>query len=611
MKLAIVAALCVPLGAGGLLPAAAPWVRVETANFVVYGDAGETRVRDVAQEFERFREALGRVIPGAGATAAVPTVVVLFGSERAFEPYRPRYNGKAVALGGYVLSSDDMNVVALVDGDRDEALRRIFHEYVHLAIGNVFQGLPLWLNEGLAEFYSTFRMESNGRRALVGGLIPAHLQLLTRRKLLSIDDLLAVDSDSPDYNEGERRSMFYAQSWALVHMLASGVANRASDLGRYASLTAAGTPSREAWRQVFGDENIVRSLDRYVGQDVMKGAVYQFSTDIPRVAADVSGVTEGDAQAALADLLRRVATDDETTAAFERAIALQPASARARALYGLHAIDTERFERGLQLLLAAADSSDWLVQYHVATGLTRLAVAKAEPDADLAAAARRALARVRTTRPDLPNALMMAARIGAWSDGEDGDALADIRRARALAPGRPDYALVESHLLTRRGEFIAARQLIAPLTGLRFPENVRTAANRLIAEIAALERAMDDYIAGLERRRPVIPANDRSAAPASSGMAPLARKVGAGERRVEGLLEQLHCSGDRITVDVRAGDRVERFASPAAGVEVFSYRADLAGALPCGPRNPPDHVYITVHGEGPALRIVAIEFLEK
>ena len=60
-----------------------------------------------------------------------------------------------------------------------------------------------------------------------------------------------------------------------------------------------------------------------------------------------------------------------------------------------------------------------------------------------------------------------------------------------------------------------------------------------------------------------------------------------------------------------AGDRVERFASPAAGVEVFSYRADLAGALPCGPRNPPDRVYITVHGEGPALRIVAIEFLEK
>ena len=209
MKPAIAAALAVILaGAGRQLDAAGPWVRVETPNFVVFGDAGAGRVRDVAQEFERFREALGRVIPGTGTTAAVPTVVVLFSSERAFEPYRPKFNGKPVALDGYCLSSDDMNIVALVDGERSEALRRIFHEYVHLAIRNVLPGLPLWLNEGLAEFYSTFTVQDNGRRALVGGLIPAHLHLLAHRKLLPIEELLAVEEESSDYNEGDRRSIF-------------------------------------------------------------------------------------------------------------------------------------------------------------------------------------------------------------------------------------------------------------------------------------------------------------------------------------------------------------------------------------------------------------------
>jgi tetratricopeptide (TPR) repeat protein len=602
----VVVSVLTAFGAG--TPPTAAWVRVETANFVVYGEAGEGRVREVAQEFERFREALARVIPGTATTAAVPTVVVLFNSDRAFEPYRPKYNGKPITLGGYFLSSDDMNIVALVDGDRDEALRRIFHEYVHLAIANVLHGLPLWLNEGLAEFYSTFKVQDNGRRALVGGLIPAHLQLLNQRRLLSLDELLTVEEDSPDYNEGERRSLFYAQSWALVHMLASGVSNRSGDLARYARLTSGGTSSRDAWRQVFGDENIMRSLDRYVGQSVMKGAAYRFETGTSRIAADVSEVTAGDAQAALADLLRRVASADEATAAFERAVAQQPVSARARALYGLHAIDNDRYEQGRQLLLAAVDSPDWLVQYHVATGLTRLALETSEPDAELAAAAKRALARVRSARPDLPHALMLSARIDGWSNGADAEALASIRRARTLAPGRADYALVESYILTRRGEYIAARELLAPLTGPTFSDSIRRAATRLVAEIGSLEQAMGDYLAGLEGRK--SSGATTSTSTDTPRLTTTFRKPGEGERRVEGMLERIDCSAGGIVLEVRSGDRVDRYASPAAGIEFISYRQELAGAITCGARTPPDRIYVTLRGEGSNGRIVAVEFLK-
>src|SRR3954470_12439596 len=85
---------------------ATDWVRVETPNFIVYGETGERRVRDVATEFERFREALARVVPGASRPAAVPTVVVVFGSQKSFEPYRPRHNGKPVTVGGYFFASE-------------------------------------------------------------------------------------------------------------------------------------------------------------------------------------------------------------------------------------------------------------------------------------------------------------------------------------------------------------------------------------------------------------------------------------------------------------------------------------------------------------------------
>jgi len=131
-------------------------------------------------------------------------------------------------------------------------------------------------------------------------VIPSHLDLLTHRRHLPIPELLAVERNSSSYNEGERQSLFYAQSWALVHMLVSGTPNRAALLARYSRLVSDGTPSLDAWQLVFKDQNITRELERYVGQDVMKGLLYRFNENIPQVKSYSSKVSEGDAQAVLA-----------------------------------------------------------------------------------------------------------------------------------------------------------------------------------------------------------------------------------------------------------------------------------------------------------------------
>ncbi len=197
-------------------------------------------------------------------------------------------------------------------------------------------------------------MDEGGRRAVVGRLIPSHLQLLNERRHLSIAELLAVETSSASYNEGERQSLFYAQSWALVHMLVSGAPNRASLLAKYGRLVADGTPSLDAWQQVFADQNISRELERYVSQEVMKGVAFRFDQNIPQVRSYSSKVSAGDAEALLGDLLRRAATAQEAAARFDKAIALQPPSARARALYGLLLVDSDQPARALPLLLEAS-----------------------------------------------------------------------------------------------------------------------------------------------------------------------------------------------------------------------------------------------------------------
>ena len=91
------------------------------------------------------------------------------------------------------------------------------HEYTHLMIHQSGMEIPPWLNEGLAELYSS--LEPSGEKILVGQLIPARLHVLRSEPWIPLATLVAVDHSSPYYNEKSRAGMFYAESWALVHML--------------------------------------------------------------------------------------------------------------------------------------------------------------------------------------------------------------------------------------------------------------------------------------------------------------------------------------------------------------------------------------------------------
>ena len=372
-------------------------------------------------------------------------------------------------------------------------------------------------------------------------------------------------------------------------------------------------PSLDAWQQVFKDENVTRQLESYVQQEVMNAAIYRFNQKIPAVKSYSSVVSEGDVQAVLGDLLRRVAETPETTARFEKAIALQPPSARARALFGLLLLEGEANARARALLLeAATDTTDWLVQYHVATGLTRIATDADEHDPIVTATARAALERVLSARPDLAHAHALGARLDAEEDDDVPRSLDAIRRARRVSPGRPDYMLLEAFILMRRGEYTAARQLLSPLTTPKYSAQVRENASDVMNQVARLEREAIAYRAALEGQKG-IPGPEPAAG--QGRMVPLYRKVEPGERRAQGLLERIDCTAKGIALDVSVEDRIERFAAPSLiGVAFISHREDLRGDIECGPRTPPDRVYVTWREDGSsggAKRVVAVEFLPK
>ena len=61
-----------------------------------------------------------------------------------------------------------------------------------LLVSHNMQDPPVWFNEGLAEYYSSFDIEED-RKAHLGDPIPYHLETLREEKLLPLRALFAVD----------------------------------------------------------------------------------------------------------------------------------------------------------------------------------------------------------------------------------------------------------------------------------------------------------------------------------------------------------------------------------------------------------------------------------
>jgi len=302
MRPAHVRALAFLVALAAAAPAAAQWRRLDSPNLVVIGEASERRLRDVAVELEGFRETLSRVLGERVTATAVPTVVVVFPSDTAMAPFRPKYNGKPVDVAGLFVPGRDLNYIALIDDGRPERLRTIFHEYTHLLISHPDQPLPLWLNEGLAEYYSTFELQPDGRGALIGTVIDDHLATLNHTVLIRLEDLVKIDSGTPLYNEGTRRGVFYAQSWALTHLILLGQPPRLRELNAYLDNLSSGQEPWPAWQAAFGALDMKKGIEDYVRQRLVQAQRPAFSDAIGKVETRTVSLKPAEVQSYLADL---------------------------------------------------------------------------------------------------------------------------------------------------------------------------------------------------------------------------------------------------------------------------------------------------------------------
>ena len=604
------------------------WTSVRTRNFLVVGNASEMEMREVATRLEQFRLSLARLFIVNNFASPLPTTVILFKNDRSYEPFKPLYRGRPAEVAGFFQPGRDTNYITLSAERLGETpYRTIFHEYVHLMIDSNLRGVPAWFNEGVAEYYSAFEVTDGGRRATLGRTIESHVQLIKRSpSLLPLRTLLAVDHSSPYYNESDKKGMFYAESWALVHyLIQANEGVRLPELMRYVNLLGAGTPFEDAFRQAFHTdvESMQRELEAYVRRFNAPLKVVPFDKGL-EFDKEVKSAPLTDAQAHyyLGDLLRHMDRFEEAEARLRQALALDPDLGLADASLGMLRVEQGRFREARAALerAVAADPQNYLVHYYYAFALSREGMDGEHSISGYAPeAARRMQVELRKAielAPGFPESYHLLAFVQLALNERLDEAVALAQRALTLSPGRYEFVNVLAQIYLRQEDYKSARLTLEPF--------IRTSADRQIREQA---QAMLKLVATLEesaRRKPSVEHNLKNTETASANVAEsdmtirpirsVLRKRFEGER-VRGLLTDVECMETGVLLSVTVGELTLKLHNNSLRRIIFlTYVPEIKGHLTCGTRTPANPAIITyrpLHNAdaGSDGEAVAIEFI--
>jgi tetratricopeptide (TPR) repeat protein len=344
-------------GAFSSFAAKESWLQLESPHFLVLSNAGEKASVKTARQFEQFHAALARLLQISRESAISPVRVILFDSSASFFPYQPRYRNKTKETGGYFLHRPDGNYIVITRESRGrDPLGVIYHEYVHCYLHNRVAYLPLWFSEGLAEYFSTFKIFEAKGTEIIGQPLARHLQRLRGSALIPLRTLLTVDRASPVYNESDKVGMFYAESWLLVHYLMLGEEGRyRPKLIRFLRNLESEIPVEENFKREFGVDfaKMEKAVSFYANRFLFPSETAQNREkgEIQDVAARPVPLAE--LQGMLGDLFYQINRLEAAEKSLLSSLALDPNLALSRICLAQLRIRQNRLEEALDLLEAA------------------------------------------------------------------------------------------------------------------------------------------------------------------------------------------------------------------------------------------------------------------
>lgn len=562
-------------------------------NFELYTNAGEREARQTLETFEQVRDFFMRV-KSANTTTRLPVTIVGFRSLKDYKAYTPLGNSAAY------YTNDTQRDYIVMGSMGSENTPLAIHEYMHLLVKHSGLKLPPWLNEGFAELYSTLQPQSG--QTLLGALPPGRVRSLQDGKWIPLAQLLGVGQDSPEYNEKDRMGMFYAESWALVHMLALSKEYRENFPKLMLLMTQTGD-SAEALRGAYGKsvEELEKELKRYLRSPTLTGVLFKARFEKVKIER---GRPAGELETALvlAKLTSFAGRNEEAARDLRRLLESHKDNAEVEEALGYLAWRSGQVERARGYLEAAIEhgAANWKTHYDYSL-LTQNDVARGEKRSA-------ALRKVLEANPEHVDARLMLG-YELYRQKSYGRALVELQKVRKVEPDKAaQLLLVEAYCALQLKMEDQARKYAAEAKKYaRTPDQGRNA---------------EQLLTWLERKESAPPALAARVAESEDEPGPSLRRViradttmGTGLRMeplsVKGKLVKMDCLDPMARLHVASGESRQQFLIRDPGMVVVRSATGGVVEMICGDQNKDVLVeYAPVRDEklGTVGEVVALEF---
>jgi hypothetical protein len=513
----LLAALCL-FGAASS-PAAAEWLRAESRNFVVYSEAGESRLRQQVVLLEDYAAVLRR-LSGIADDAPAGGKLRIYIVRGRDELLQVRSIDRHVA--GFYTATPS-GIAAFVDssagGDLAGANEILFHEYSHHFMMQFYDSaFPPWFIEGFAEYLSTARFTD--RHVELGRPSAMRAAWLTNRLEWVPMEQILFPRTAASRVEPAR---FYAQSWLLTHYLV-GDAERYPQFLRYLEALGRHEDPRQAFAASFGIDaaEMHRRLVRYAAGSIYfrrmdRASIAQTpqiaitrlpeSADRLLLAQAAMQIGQQPSPAQLARIRREAARLGDPLA--KRVLA------EAEALHGDRAIA----ERLLGELLATSPND---VELLYLRGMVHIVAARdAEAEARTAQFRRARVWFSRAHRLDQNHYLTLYRYAQSFSDDPEfasENNLNVLLLAHHLAPQVAEIRMNAAALLLMRREYAQAEALLMPLASTAHSGELADAARTMLERARRRDNAgvgaAFDQEAGDDAEQPPTPQPEAPQRPA-------------------------------------------------------------------------------------------------
>jgi len=472
--------------------AAAPdqWVQVGSPHFAVYTNAGEKQGRHILDQFERMRWVFRTLFPSVNVDPSTPIQVFACRNAKTFESLEPpAYLAKGqIKLGGLFLKSQDTNyiLVRLDSGEEEHPYATIYHEYTHMQFSAAQEWMPVWLNEGLAQFFEN--TDIHNKDVVLGQPNGNAILFLRQNSLIPLPVLFKVDASSPYYHEENKGSIFYAESWALTHMIQVGDSgNHTHRLHDYFVRLSNHEDPVTAATEVFGDlKKFQNSLQDYINA----GGYNQFVMHSAAAPIDESSyalrvLTPSEADAARADVLVAVGRLQDARILLDAVLKEDPNNGKAYEVMGELAYRQHDMVEALKWYSQAVklDPKSYLANFYYAQ--TAMLHSSDDP-AQIEASLRQA---IQLNPSFAPAYNQLSTFFGMHREHLD-EAQTLITQAIKLDPAQLAYRMNAVNILVARGNFDGAQKVLATCLKLaRNPQQVANVESR-IAQVKQIQTAM-------------------------------------------------------------------------------------------------------------------------